>query len=174
LVPVKPTARCSARSLRQQALLRQQARYIFAGAARAAFVQPTGLTPRPSIHSCTEIGRTRAKSAPNCGDLDVVPGISIPGVVGGVAGCLLATAGAAILYKTWRVLAVKRGGRNRKDLVMLGGGKAAYLCRQADGRVDFVLLRAGGAVVAGAASTAAFIGFEVAMEVFQVCVCVCA
>jgi hypothetical protein len=63
----------------------------------------------PSIHSCTEIGRTRAKSAPNGADLDVVPGISIPGVVGGVAGCLFAIAGAVILYKTWRASVVKRG-----------------------------------------------------------------
>jgi hypothetical protein len=35
---------------------------------------------------------------------------------------LSAIAGAGILYKTWRVLDVKRGGRNRDDLVMLGGG----------------------------------------------------
>jgi hypothetical protein len=52
-------------------------------------------------------------------------GISIPGVVGGVFGCLFAIAGAAILYKTWRVLEVKRRGRNRKELVMLGGGMTA-------------------------------------------------
>ncbi len=70
---------------------------------------PLGSPPRPSIHSCTESGRTRAISAPSCADLDVVPGISIPGVVGGVAGCLLAIAGAVILYKTWRASVVKRG-----------------------------------------------------------------
>jgi hypothetical protein len=70
---------------------------------------PLGSPPRPCIHSCTEVGRTRAKSAPSCADLDVVPGISIPGVVGGVAGCLLAIVGAVILYKTWRASVVKRG-----------------------------------------------------------------
>jgi hypothetical protein len=52
-------------------------------------------------------------------------GISVVGVVGGVFGCLLAIAGAVVLYKTWRVLEVKRGERNRKDLVMLGGGTTA-------------------------------------------------
>jgi hypothetical protein len=51
-----------------------------------------------------------------------VAGISVPGVVGGVFGCLLAIAGAVVLCKTWRMLEVKRGGRNRKELVMLGGG----------------------------------------------------
>ena len=76
--------------------------------------------------------------------------------------------GALILYKTWRVLAVKRGGRN---VVMLGGGKVlAYLCRQMVASTGWRLccFLAGGAAVAGAASTAAFIGFDVAMEVFQV------
>jgi hypothetical protein len=52
-------------------------------------------------------------------------GISVGGVVGGVFGCLLTIAGAVILYKTWRVLEVKRVGRNRKELVMLGGGTTA-------------------------------------------------
>jgi hypothetical protein len=52
-------------------------------------------------------------------------GISVGGVVGGVLGCLLGIAGAVILYKTWRVLEVKRRGRNRKELLMLGGGMSA-------------------------------------------------
>ena len=52
-------------------------------------------------------------------------GISIPAVVGGVFGCVLAIAAAVILFKTCRVLAVKRGGRNSKELVMLGGGTTA-------------------------------------------------
>ena len=137
---------------------------------RSVFI-PLGSPPRPSIHSCSTIGRTRAKSAPNCADLDVVPGISIPVVVGGVAGCLLAIAGAVILYKTWRVLEVKRVGRNRKELVMLGGGKARYLCWQMVASTGWRLccFRAGAAAVAGAATTAAFIGFDAAVEVFEVC-----
>jgi hypothetical protein len=88
---------------------RANRRAPFPLAQRALRFHPTGLTPRPSSHSCTEIGRTRAKSAPSCADLVVVPGISIPGVVGGVFGCLLAIAGAVILYKTWRASVVKRG-----------------------------------------------------------------
>jgi hypothetical protein len=43
-------------------------------------------------------------------------GISIPAVVVGVFGCLLAIVAAVILYKTCRVLEVKRGSRNRKGL----------------------------------------------------------
>jgi hypothetical protein len=35
---------------------------------------------------------------------------------------LLAIAGVVILCKTWRVLEVKRGGRDRKDIAMVGGG----------------------------------------------------
>ncbi len=84
-----------------------------------------------------------------------------------MAGCLFAIVGAVILYKTWRVLEVKRVGRNRKELVMLGGGKAAYLCRQMVASTGWRLccFPAGAAAVAGAATTAAFIGFEAAMEV---------
>jgi hypothetical protein len=37
----------------------------------------------------------------------------------------LAIAGTVILYKTCRVLKVKRVGRNHKELVMLGGGTTA-------------------------------------------------
>ena len=121
---------CFARSLRQQM------RYMFASAGSTAFVHPTGRTPR--LHRCTKIGRTRAKSAPNCAEVDV-PGISIAGVVGGVVGCLFAIAGAVILCKTWRALGVKRGDRNRSD-VILGGGKAqwlSYLCRQMVARTGF-------------------------------------
>ena len=83
----------------------------------------------------------------------------------------MASAGAVILYKTWRVLEVKRVGRNRKELVMLGGGKARCLCRKMVASTGWRLccFRAGAAAVAGAATTAAFIGFEVAIEVFQVC-----
>ena len=73
-----------------------------------------------------------------------------------------------ILYKIWRVLAVKRGGRNAKDVVILGGGKAAYLRRQMVASTG-LLVCAGAAAVAGAATTAAFIRCEVAIEVFQVC-----
>jgi hypothetical protein len=79
--------------------------------------------PSP-LHSCTKIGHTRAESAPNRADLDV-PGTFIAEVVGGVVGCLITIAGVVILYKTWRVLAVKRGDRNLEDVVILGGGKAA-------------------------------------------------
>ncbi len=34
----------------------------------------------------------------------------------------MAIAGAVILCKTWRVLEVKRGGRDRKELAMVGSG----------------------------------------------------
>ena len=134
------------------------------GAGRTAFVHPIGLAPSP-LHSCTKLGRTRSESAPNCAALDD-PGVSIPGVVAGVFGYVFVIVGALILYKTWRVLAVKRGSRNVKDVVILGGGKAAYLCRQMVASTG-LLVCAGAAAVAGAASTAAFIGFDVAMEVFQ-------
>ena len=80
----------------------------------------------------------------------------------------MAIAGAVILYKTWRVLKVKRVGRNAKDVVILGGGKAACLCRQMVASTG-LLVCAGAAAVAGAATTAAFIGFDAAVEVFEVC-----
>jgi hypothetical protein len=38
---------------------------------------------------------------------------------------VLAIVAAVILFKTCRVLEVKRGGRNRKELFMLGGGTTA-------------------------------------------------
>ena len=101
-------------------------------------------------------------------------GISVGGVVGGVFGCLLAIVGAVILYKTWRVLEVKRVGRNRKELVMLGGGMAAraqplryhgFLRRRPHAAA---LGRAGAAATAATGAAMAFVGLEVAMEVFQV------
>lgn len=67
-------------------------------------------------------------------------GISVGGVVGGVFGCLLAIAGAVILYKTWRVLEVKRVGRNHKELVMLGGGMTARAKPTTTGTDDLMLL----------------------------------
>ncbi len=56
---------------------------------------------------------------------------------------MLAIAGAVILCKTWRALVVKRGDRNRRDVVILGGGKAqwlSYLCRQMVARTGFAEL----------------------------------
>ncbi len=54
-----------------------------------------------------------------------VPGdsrsISVPVVVGATFACVFVIAGAAILFKTWRKLAVNRAARNRQDFAMLGG-----------------------------------------------------
>ncbi len=38
---------------------------------------------------------------------------------------MLAIVAAVILFKTCRVLEVKRAGRNHKELIMLGGGMTA-------------------------------------------------
>jgi hypothetical protein len=108
---------------------------------------PLGSPPRHSGHSCTQIGRTRAKPALNDAELDAeldVPGIVIAEVVGGVVGCLFAIAGAVILCKAWLASVVKRGGRDHReplltangtDAVVLGGGTASAAtpglsCRQ--------------------------------------------
>jgi hypothetical protein len=148
---------------------------------------PLGSPPRHSGHSCTQIGRTRAKPAPNDAELDV-PGIVIAEVVGGVAGCLSAIAGAVILCKAWRALVVKRGDRNHReplltangtDVVVLGGGTAAaatqgcHAGRWSRPRTGPVrCFRAGAAAVVGAATAAALIGADVVKGVFEVCACV--
>ncbi len=53
----------------------------------------------------------------------------------------MAIAGAVILYKTWRVLEVRRRGRNRKELVMLGGGGMADHAQPTTAGTDDFMLR---------------------------------
>ncbi len=120
-----------------------------------AFVHPTGLAPR--LHRCTKIGRTRAESAPNCAEVDI-PGISIAEIVGGVVLSLFAIAGAVILCKTWRALAVKRGDRNHREPLLTAN-------------VTGVVILGGGT---GAATAAAAIGVGVVKEVCEVCACLSA
>ena len=85
----------------------------------------------------------------------------------------MAIAGAVILCKTWRVLEVKRGGRDRKELAMVGSGGTTALrakptaCLRRWPRAA-VLLRVGTAATAAAGAAMAFVGFDVAMEFFTV------